>query len=76
MVSLSSVRAYLMTHGPATRSDLAIACDADPEAVELALEQWIARGKVRRGQGGGCCGSSGSACHCSNPPAEVFSWHG
>jgi len=76
MVSLSSIRAYLIDHGPATRDDLAIACDAEPEAVGLVLDQWIARGKIRRSQGGGCCGSSGSACHCSTPPAEVFSWEG
>ena len=73
MLSLSSVRAYLMEHGPASRTDLAIACDADPDAVALVLDQWIARGKVRRQQGG-CCATK--TCHCSEAPAEMFSWQG
>jgi len=71
---LSDIKRYLMARQQATLADIALHCDAQPDAVRGMLEQWIRKGKVARSQAGGACGSSCTRC---DPAAlEIYHWIG
>jgi hypothetical protein len=69
---LHDIKRYLMKHKQATLADIALHCDADPDAVRGMLEQWIRKGKVVRGQAGSSCG--GSCNRCDPAAVEIYQW--
>jgi len=71
---LSDIKRYLMDRQQATLADIALHCDAQPDAVRGMLEQWIRKGKVARSRVGGACGSS--CTRCDPAAVEVYYWIG
>jgi hypothetical protein len=69
---LSDIKRYLMRHQQATLADIALHCDAPPDAVRGMLEQWIRKGKVVRTLAGGSCGSS--CTRCDPASVEIYQW--
>jgi len=45
---LAEIKRYLRQHGQAPLQDIALHCDAEPDAVRGMLEQWIRKGKVEK----------------------------
>ncbi|MEN8168308.1 MAG: FeoC-like transcriptional regulator [Pseudomonadota bacterium] len=71
---LSDIKHYLAERGQATLADIALHCDADPDAVRGMLEQWIRKGKVERRMASDSCGSN--CCSCDPATVEIYVWLG
>jgi len=71
---LSDIKRYLAERGQATLADIALHCDAEPDAVRGMLEQWIRKGKVEKRMAGGSCGSNCSSCDPAS--VELYFWLG
>ena len=69
---LSDIKRYLAERGQATLADIALHCDAEPNAVRGMLEQWIRKGKVEMQMASGSCGSSCSSCDPAT--VEIYIW--
>jgi hypothetical protein len=69
---LSDIKRYLIRHKQATLADIALHCDAEPDAVRGMLEQWIRKGKVVRSQAGSACG--GGCNRCDPATVEIYHW--
>lgn len=70
---LSQLRDYLRARGQASLRDLALHCDADPEAVRGMLELWIRRGQVSRQTPATSC--AGGCTRCDQTTLEIYAWH-
>ena len=70
---LSDLRGYLAEHRRATLSDMAIRFDAEPDALRGMLAHLIAKGRVRKGDAGGC---ASGCCKCAPESLEVYEWTG
>lgn len=73
MLTLSTLKAYLVSRHNASLTEMAVHFDAQPDAVRGALAQWQAKGRVRTlGSGEACsrAGSCGCACHAD----EIYEW--
>ena len=69
---LAEVKRYLKTRKQATLADIALHCDAEPDAVRGMLEQWIRKGKVTRQLAGKSCGTT---CNqCTQATVEIYVW--
>lgn len=69
---LSDIKHYLMQRGHATLADIALHCNAAPDAVRGMLEQWVSKGKVRREMINSACSSGCGKC---DPAAmELYIW--
>ena len=70
---LSDIKHYLTQQGHATLADIALHCNATPDAVRGMLDQWISRGKVRKEMISSACGAGCSKCD----PAviELYIWN-
>ena len=71
---LSKIKRYLTERGQATLADIALHCDAEPDAVRGMLEQWIRKGKVEKRLASGSCGSNCSTCDPAT--MEIYFWLG
>jgi hypothetical protein len=71
---LSKIKHYLADRGQATLVDIALHCDADPDAVRGMLEHWIRKGKVEMRLANTACGSSCSSCNSTT--VEIYFWLG
>ena len=69
---LSDIKRYLMSQKQATLADIALHCDASPDAVRGMLEQWIRKGKVAKTLAGSSCG--GSCTRCDPAAVEIYQW--
>lgn len=71
---LSQIKRYLAERGQATLADIALHCDAEPDAVRGMLEHWIRKGKVERCMASDFCGSSCGSCDPAT--VEIYFWLG
>lgn len=69
---LAQLRDYLRTRGQASLRDLALHCDADPDAVRGMLEHWVRRGQVSQQALTGACG--GGCTRCDQAAVEIYVW--
>ena len=69
---LSEIKQYLVSCHAVTLNDLSIHFDTDPEALRDMLQIWVRKGKVRRVQTGGGCGSGCGTCACA--AVETYQW--
>jgi hypothetical protein len=69
---LSDIKRYLVRHQQATLADIALHCDAPPEAVRGMLEHWMRKGKVARIRPGSACGAS--CTRCDPASVEIYHW--
>ncbi|EPY01252.1 FeoC-like transcriptional regulator [Magnetospirillum fulvum] len=76
MLTMRSVRDYLAESGQVSLGDIAVHFESSPEAARQVLDQWVAKGKVRRSEQGGTCGKAGASCCCAAKPQEVYEWTG
>ena len=69
---LTKIRNYLQGRGAATLGEIARHLGSEPAAVQGMLQVWIEKGRVRRHQPTGSCGSSCTQC---DPSAiEIYEW--
>ena len=69
---LSDLRRYLKLNGRAALEDIATHLNADREALKGMLDQWQARGQVRRLPSGTPC--AGGCCKCDPATVEIYEW--
>ncbi|MDJ0808188.1 MAG: FeoC-like transcriptional regulator [Gammaproteobacteria bacterium] len=69
---LADIKRYLIHHHQATLNDIALHCDADPDAVRGMLEHWIRKGRVERRVPSDACSSGCSKCDPSD--LEYYVW--
>lgn len=74
MVTLSDLKSFMVERRRASLNEIAMHFDTPASAVRPMLEQWIAKGRLRKLDVAGGCGKAGSGCSCSQPPSEVFEW--
>lgn len=70
---LAQLRDYLRARGQASLRDLALHCDADPDAVRGMLELWMRRGLVSRQVPATSC--AGGCARCDQATLEIYAWH-
>lgn len=73
-MTLSELKAFLVERKRVSLSEISIHFASSDSAVRPMVEQWIAKGRVRRLDLPGGCGKSGAGCSCQHKPAEVFEW--
>ncbi len=69
---LSEVKRYLLEQRQATLADIALHCDAEPDAVRGMLEQWMRKGKVERRMASSDCGLGCNQCDPAR--VEIYTW--
>ncbi|MBB3103689.1 FeoC-like transcriptional regulator [Azomonas macrocytogenes] len=69
---LAQLNEYLHQHGRASLSDMAMAMDSTPEAVEAILGRLERKGRVRRLPEGSTCGSG--CCKCDPTQTTLYEW--
>jgi hypothetical protein len=74
MVTLSSLKAFLIDRKRVSLSEVAIHFDTPTEAVRPMLERWIAKGALRQCDAVGGCGKASGACSCAIKREEIFEW--
>lgn len=74
MVTLSDLKSFMVERRRASLNEIAVHFDTPASAVRPMLEQWIAKGRLRKLDVAGGCGKAGAGCSCSQPPSEVFEW--
>ncbi len=73
-MTLSELKAFLVDRKRVTVREIGMHFDSPASAVQPMLDQWIAKGRVRRLDVAGGCGKAGSGCSCKEKPADVFEW--
>lgn len=73
MLTLSTLKAYLAARHNASLAEMAVHFDTQQDAVRGALEQWQAKGRVRKLGSGEACSRAGS-CGCSCHADEIYEW--
>jgi hypothetical protein len=66
----SDVKHYLSEHRQATLQEIAVHFDAEPAAVEGALDLWLRKGKVTRRAAPKCSGCN----QCSAGAVMIYQW--
>lgn len=74
MMTLSELKTFMTERKRASLTEIAVHFDTPASAVRPMLDQWIAKGRVRKLDITGGCGKAGSGCACKEPPAEIFEW--
>ena len=69
---LTDVRDYLKKHGQVPLRDMALTFGMDQEALRPLIEQWIAKGKVKKLPQGTTCG--GGCSSCAPQTIEIYQW--
>lgn len=72
---LSEIKKYLKAHKRASLADLVNHFDAEPEAMQGMLGQFVRKGRVLRLDvpAGGCSGGCGN-CKCEGSSMEIYEW--
>lgn len=73
-MTLSELKTFMSERRRASVMDISIHFGTSAAAVHLMLDQWMAKGRVRRLDAQGCCPKSGGGCACKEKPPEVFEW--
>lgn len=73
-MTLSELKTFMIERKQASLIEIGIHFASPTSAVRPMLEQWIAKGRLRRISFEGGCGKSGAGCSCKEKPAEVFEW--
>ena len=74
---LSDLRDYLAERQRASMADMVNRFDIDPEALLGMLEQWEAKGRVRRIDAAGSDPRAcGSCCACAESDSRIYEWVG
>jgi predicted ArsR family transcriptional regulator len=68
---LGDLKSYLTAHKQVAITDLANRFDVEPDALRGMLQLWVDKGRVRRLEVGGACGSC-ARCGDGNP--EIYEW--
>lgn len=74
MVTLSDLKRFMVERQRASLNEIAIHFDTPASAVRPMLDQWIAKGRLRKLDITGGCGKVGAGCACREKPSEVFEW--
>ena len=69
---LSEIGRYVQEHQQVTLNQIALHCEAQPEAVRGMLDIWIKKGKITRQQATASCGSTCQQCDSSS--TEIYIW--
>jgi hypothetical protein len=69
---LTEVRDYLKNRGQAPLRDMALSFGMDEAALRPLLDQWIAKGKVKKLPSGTTCG--GGCSSCAPQTIEIYQW--
>ncbi len=69
---VTEVRDYLKMHGLAPLRDMAITFNMDQDALRPIVEQWIAKGKVKKLPQGTSC--QGGCSSCAPETIEIYQW--
>ncbi|MBR9973323.1 FeoC-like transcriptional regulator [Magnetospirillum sulfuroxidans] len=73
-MTLSELKSFMVERKRASLTEISIHFDTAASAVRPMVEQWIAKGRLRKLDIQGGCGKAGSGCACKEPPSEVFEW--
>jgi hypothetical protein len=77
MITLTALRDFLTERGRVSIKEIGIHFDSSPDAARQAIDLWVAKGRVRRVDGAGCCPKAGAgSCACASAPDEIFEWTG
>ena len=74
VMTIVGVRDYLKVRHNASLTEIALHFDASEDAVRGVLDQWIAKGRVRRLPMGATCSNAGSGCGCGCKMQDIFEY--
>ena len=74
MITLTDLKTFMVERKRASLIEIAVHFDTPASAVRPMLDQWIAKGRLRKLDIMGGCGKVGASCACKEPPSEVFEW--
>ena len=74
MLTLSDLKRFMVERQRASLNEIAIHFDTPASAVRPMLDQWIAKGRLRKLDVTGGCGKVSGGCSCKEKPSEVFEW--
>lgn len=69
---VTEVRDYLKQRGTAPLRDMALTFDMEQDALRPIIEQWVAKGKVRKLPPGTAC--AGGCNSCAPETIEIYQW--
>ena len=69
---LSDIKHYLQQRHQASLAEIALHCDAEPDAVRGMLEQWMRKGKVERRLMNDLCNTGCGKCDPAS--VELYIW--
>jgi putative ferrous iron transport protein C len=72
---LGDLKSYLTSHKRVPIADLANRFDVEPDALRGMLQLWVDKGRVRRLEGAGACGSC-ARCGDGDTDPEIYEWVG
>jgi len=72
---LGDLKSYLTQHKRVPIADLANRFDVEPDALRGMLQLWVDKGRVRRLEGAGACGSCARCAEGGSDP-EIYEWVG
>lgn len=73
-MTMSELKTFLIERHRASLVEIGLHFASPASAVRPMLDQWIAKGRVRRLDNVSTCGKAGSGCSCQEKPVEVFEW--
>ncbi|MCA1908901.1 MAG: FeoC-like transcriptional regulator [Magnetospirillum sp.] len=73
-MTLSELKAYMIDRKRASMTEITMHFDTPASAVQPMLDQWIAKGKLRKLDIMGGCGKAGGGCACKEKPSDIFEW--
>lgn len=74
-MTLSELKAYMIDRKRASMNEISMHFDTPASAIQPMLDQWIAKGKLRKLDIMGGCGKAGGGCACKEKPSDIFEWN-
>lgn len=73
---LKQIKNYLQDHKQATLSELSHSLAYEPAVIEMAVKQWIQKGKIciKSPEKSSSCSCSGCTVHSCSKSSPVYSW--
>ena len=73
-MTLSDLKAFMVERKRASVAEISLHFDSPPSAIQPMIEQWMAKGRMRKLNMQGGCGKAGSGCSCKEAPVDIYEW--
>ncbi|MGE4278489.1 MAG: FeoC-like transcriptional regulator [Magnetospirillum sp.] len=73
-MTLSELKTYMIDRKRASMTEISMHFDTPASAIQPMLDQWIAKGRLRKLDITGGCGKVSGGCACKEKPSDIFEW--